>query len=231
MICAVIPARGGSKGVPRKNVKLFAGLPLIAHTIDAARKARGLDRVIVSTDDEEIARVAREHGADVPFLRPAELSGDDVPTLPVLLHAARWLEDAAQGPRIEAMVTLQPTSPLRRAEHIDEAITRWRQTGADAVVTVCRAERNPYWMGTLSGDRFVSLMEDFGTYRSRQSLPPVYRLNGAVYVTARRVLFDEGKILGADTRAIVMSNDDSLDIDTLADFAAGEAMMRETHRA
>lgn len=230
MICAVIPARGGSKGVPRKNVRPFAGRPLIAHTIDAARRARDLDRVIVSTDDEEIARVARDHGAEVPFMRPAELSGDDVPTLPVLLHAVQWLEGAS-GHVVDAVVTLQPTSPLRRAEHIDDAIARWRETRADTVVTVCRAERNPYWMGTLSDDRFVPLMKDLEAYRSRQSLPVVYRLNGAVYVTSRRVLVDEGKIVGADTRAIVMSGDESLDIDTLADFAIGEATVRETNRA
>jgi len=229
MICAVIPARGGSKGVPRKNIRLFAGRPLIAHTIDAARLARTLDRVIVSTDDDEIARVARDHGADVPFLRPAELSGDDVATLPVLVHAARWLEDSTKQP-VTAIVTLQPTSPLRTPQHIDGAIALWRQSGADSVVTVCAAEHSPYWMGTLERDRFVPLLQDMGTYRSRQALPAVFRLNGAVYVTARRILFDEARILGEDTRAIVMSTDESLDIDTLSDFAAGEAMMRESRR-
>jgi CMP-N-acetylneuraminic acid synthetase len=216
--------------VPRKNLRLFAGRPLIAHTIDAARSARALDRVIVSTDDEEIARVAREHGAEVPFLRPAGLSGDNVPTLPVLLHAARWLESVIGDEKLDAVVTLQPTSPLRRATHIDEAIGRWRQSGADAVVSVCRAERNPFWMGTLNGDRFEPLLQDLETYRFRQSLPTVYRLNGAVYVSSRRVLFDEGKILGGDTRAIVMSPEESIDLDTLADFVAGESLMRELNR-
>ena len=229
MICAVIPARGGSKGVPRKNVRLFGGRPLIAHTIDAARRALTLNRVIVSTDDEEIARVARECGAEVPFVRPADLSGDHVPTLPVLQHAARWLEETC-GEAVDAIVTLQPTSPFRRVEHIEEAVARWRETGADAVVTVCVAERSPYWMGTLSGDRFLPLIQDFEAYRSRQTLPTVYRLNGAVYVTSRRMLFDEARILGGDTRAVLMSADESLDIDTLADFAVGEAMARETKR-
>jgi CMP-N,N'-diacetyllegionaminic acid synthase len=225
MICGVIPARGGSKGVPLKNIRLFAGKPLIAYTIEAARSSRMLDRVIVSTDDHDIATIARQHGVEVPFLRPPELSKDDVPTLPVLLHAARWLE-AATGQPISAIVTLQPTSPFRRAQHIDDAVSRWRDSGADAVVSVCSVEHSPFWMGTLTGDRFAPLLPGIDTYRSRQSLPSVYRLNGAVYVTARRVLFDEARIVGAETRAIVMTHEESLDIDTLEDFELGESMAR-----
>ena len=183
----------------------------------------------MSTDDEEIARVARDCGAEVPFLRPAELSGDDVPTLPVLAHAARWLEETSGQP-VAAVVTLQPTSPLRRPQHIDQAIALWRQSGADSVVTVCDVEHSPYWMGTLSDGRLVPLFEEWGTVRFRQHLPAVYRLNGAVYVTSRQVLLDESKVLGTDTRAVVMDADESLDIDTLSDFAAGEAMMRQMNR-
>jgi CMP-N-acetylneuraminic acid synthetase len=230
MICAVIPARGGSKGVPRKNIRPFAGRPLIAYTIDAARRTRELDRVIVSTDDEEIANIAREHGAEVPFLRPAELSGDAVPTHPVLMHALRWVEDVSNT-AVDALVTLQPTSPLRRSEHIGAAVQLWRQSGADSVVTVCSVQHNPYWMGTLVDGRFVPLFEEFGTYRSRQALPDVYRLNGAVYVTSRRVLIEDGSILGRDTRAVVMTSDESLDIDTLEDFACGEAAVARIDHA
>lgn len=226
MICGVIPARGGSKGVPRKNIRLFAGKPLIAHTIEAARLAPCLDRVIVSTEDEEIAEIARVHGAEVPFLRPVELSGDDIPTLPVLQHAARWLEKSL-GRQLSAVVTLQPTSPLRRANHIDKAVQRWRESGADAVATVCLSEHHPYWMGTLNGDQFVPLLQDPETYRSRQSLPQVYRLNGAVYVTARRALLEHDRILGTDTRVVVMTHDESLDIDTTRDFAIGEIAASE----
>jgi CMP-N,N'-diacetyllegionaminic acid synthase len=221
MICGVIPARGGSKGVPRKNVRIFAGKPLIAHTIEAARLARSLDRVIVSTDDDEIAEIARAHGAEVPFMRPRELAGDDIPTLPVLQHAGRWLEQST-GRQLSALVTLQPTSPLRRTHHIDKAVQQWRESGADAVVTVCLAEHHLHWMGTLNGDQFVPLLQSSETYRSRQSLPPIYRLNGAVYVTARRTLLEQNSILGGDTRGLVMTLEESLDIDTIRDFAVGE---------
>lgn len=221
MICGVVPARGGSKGVPGKNVRPFLGQPLISRTIKVARASRGLDRLLVSTDDDRIAAVSREAGAEVPFRRPAEFAGDTSTTLEVLRHAAMWIEHELQV-QIDAIVTLQPTSPFRRPEHIDAAIRLWRETGAPSVISVCRAEHSPYWMGRIDGDLFLPLLGEPHRHPQRQALPDVFRLNGAVYVTSRKTLLEEGRILGAGTRALVMTEDESLDIDTELDFAIGE---------
>lgn len=221
MIYGVVPARGGSKGVPGKNVRRFLGRPLIWHTIQVALASSAIDRVLVSTDDDEIAAVAREAGAEVPFRRPAELSGDDILTLDVLKHAAAWIERESQV-RVEAVVTLQPTSPFRRVEHLDAAIRLWRQSGVPSVISVCRSEHSPYWMGRMEGDRFVPLLGEVHRHPQRQAVPETFRLNGAVYVTSRDTLLVDGKILGEPTHAIVMDEDESLDIDTELDFAIGE---------
>lgn len=221
MICGVVPARGGSKGVPGKNVRNFLGKPLICHTIEVALASTMLDRVVVSTDDDEIAAVARAAGAEVPFRRPPELSGDEVPTLEVLKHAAEWVEHDSGVP-LEAVVTLQPTSPFRRVAHLDAAIRLWRQTAAPSVISVCRSEHSPYWMGRMDGDRFIPLLGEVHRHPQRQAVPEAFRLNGAVYVTSRHTLLVDGKVLGDPTHAIVMEEDESLDIDTELDFAIGE---------
>ena len=221
MILAVVPARGGSKGVPGKNVRPFLGQPLISRTIQVARASRELDRLLVSTDDDAIAAASREAGAEVPFRRPAEFAGDASTTLEVLRHAALWVEQDSQR-RLDAIVTLQPTSPFRRTEHIDAAIRLWRESGAPSVISVCRAEHSPYWMGNLEGDLFRPLLGEPHRHPQRQVLPDVFRLNGAVYVTSRKTLLEEGRILGDGTRALVMTEDESLDIDTELDFTIGE---------
>ena len=153
----LIPARGGSKGIPRKNARLLAGRPLLDYTAEAALKARRLSRVILSTEDPEIAEIGRRCGLDVPFLRPPELARDDTPTLPVVQHALRWLEE--RGERFSAVCLLQPTSPLRTAEHIDACIELLEKDGADAVVTVLRVppEHNPHWVFVRDGDGFLRL--------------------------------------------------------------------------
>ncbi len=221
MICGVVPARGGSKGVPGKNVRTLLGRPLICRTIQAAQASTELGRLLVSTDDDEIASISREAGAEVPFKRPAEISGDASTTFEVLRHAVMWVEQQSQV-RIDAVVTLQPTSPFRRAEHIDAAIRLWRESGAPSVISVCRAEHSPYWMGQLEGNLFLPLLGEVHRHPQRQALPDVFRLNGAVYVTSRKTLLEEGRILGEGTRAIVMTEDESLDIDTELDFTIGE---------
>jgi len=132
-ILGLIPARGGSKGIPRKNIKPLGGKPLIAYSIEAGLKSRYLDKVLVSTDDEEIAQVARQYGADVPFIRPAELARDDTPTLPVIQHALRFLAD--KGETYDAVCLLQPSSPFRTPAFIDAAIEKYVRSGADSLVT------------------------------------------------------------------------------------------------
>ena len=223
-ILAIITARGGSKSLPGKNIKILAGKPLIAWTIQAALKSGYLDRVIVSTDDKKIAAVAKKYHAEVPFLRPAKLAKDKTSTVPVLLHALHWLK-LKEGYSPDAVVTLQPTSPLRRTEHIDEALRLFYKTGADSVVSVCRAEHSPYWMMKVKGDRASPFMKDTSEHKRRQDLPPVYRPNGAVYVTRYGVLTKQKRILGRDTRAMVMDAESSVDIDTAMDFKLAEVIL------
>ena len=226
-VLAVIPARGGSKGIPRKNIHLLAGKPLITYTIEAALQSQHRLRVIVSTDDKEIAEVARTAGAEVPFLRPAELARDDTPTFPVVQHALHWLGQH-DGYQPGLVVLLQPTSPLRRAEHINQALELLLSSGADSVVSLCEAEYSPYWMKKVDAEGrvnpFISMEEE---YTRRQALPKVYRLNGAIFVTRSRVIIQGKRLLGDDTRAYIMDQGDSIDIDTELDFKLAELLIKE----
>lgn len=222
MICAIVPARGGSRGIPRKNLRPFQGRPLVCHAVDAALGATLVDRVIVSTDDPDIAAVARTAGAETPFLRPASLATDETPTLPVLQHAVRCLEE--HGAAITAVVVLQPTSPLRSAAHVDAAVRLFLDSKANSVASVCEVDHSPYWMHRLDGDRLVPFAPEGAAYLRRQDLPPVYRLNGAIYVTGRSVVMDQGRVLGDDTRAFVMDRHHSVDIDDEIDFQLAELL-------
>jgi N-acylneuraminate cytidylyltransferase/CMP-N,N'-diacetyllegionaminic acid synthase len=223
---AVIPARGGSKGIPGKNILPLLGKPLIAYTIEAARKAGLIGRILVSTDDPVIAKTASEFGAEVPFLRPPELARDETPTLPVLQHLLTQLK-LSEHYEPEIIVLLQPTSPLRRAEDIDRAVTLLRQTGADSVVSLCAAEHSPYWMNRLEGDRVLPFLDNVPEYARRQDLPPVYRVNGAVYATRRRILMEQNRLLGEDTRGMVMDAESSVDIDTPLDLKIAMLILQE----
>jgi CMP-N-acetylneuraminic acid synthetase len=226
-ILALIPARGCSKGIPKKNTKLLAGKPLISYTIEAALQSQCRPRVVVSTDDDEIARVARAAGAEVPFLRPAELAHDETPTFPVVQHALQWLEQH-EAYQPELVVLLQPTSPLRRAEHIDQALELILSSGADSVVSLCETEHSPYWMKKVDTKGHVSPFIDMKEeYARRQDLPEVYRLNGAMFVTRSEVIIRENRLLGYDTRAYIMDQGDSIDIDTELDFKLAELLIKE----
>lgn len=222
----IIPARGGSKGVLNKNIRILAGKPLIAWTIGAALRAKTLHKTIVSTDDMKIADIARKYGAEVPFMRPKELATDSTPTLPVLQHAVKYLEEK-EGYRPKIIVILQPTSPLRDESDIDNAVSKLIETNADSVVSVCEAEHSPYWMKKLKKDKVYPFIKTKKEYGKRQNLPKVYRLNGAVYVTRRNVLMNEGRVLGKDTRALVMPLEKSVDIDTVLDFKLAELLIKE----
>lgn len=229
-VIAIIPARGGSKGLSQKNILPLGGKPLVAHTIEAARAAHSIQRVVVSTESPEIAQIARRYGAEVPFLRPPELARDDTPTLPVMQHVVAQIE-AAQQLRLEVIVLLQPTSPFRRAEDIDCAVAMLEQTSADSVVSLCAVEHHPAWMKRIDDGRVQPFLENAPEYTRRQDLPPVYRLNGAIYVTRRRVLLEENRILGPDTRALIMDRESSLDIDTPLDLKLAELIIQERHHA
>jgi CMP-N,N'-diacetyllegionaminic acid synthase len=223
-VFGVIPARGGSKGLPGKNLKRLGALSLIGHAVASAREARMLTRYVVSTDSAEIADEARRHGAEAPFLRPAELASDHAGMVPVLQHAVRWLESVA-GVRPDFVVTLQPTSPFRTGAEIDSTIARVTETGADSAQTLVEASYHPFFMKTLDGDRTIALFADGKKYVRRQDAPAVYQPSGAVYVTRYPLLMEEGQVLGHDNRGIVMPFEASVNIDTEWDFLLAELLL------
>lgn len=221
-ILAVIPARGGSKGIPRKNIKELGGKPLIAWTIECAKKSAYIDRAIISTEDEEIAEVARKWGGDVPFMRPIELAQDDTPGVMPVIHAV----DALPG--YDYVVLLQVTSPFRTAEDIDGTIKKCLDADADTCVSVTEAESSPYWMYRLgTDDRLNPLLDaDMGKNYQRQKLPMVYQLNGAVYVVKRDVLVQKKKFVDQNTIGYLMNKNHSLDIDNIQDFMLAEIVIK-----
>ncbi len=212
-VLALITARGGSKGLPGKNIRLAHGRPLIDYTIAAARAARSVDRVVLSTDDDTIASVAIECGCEVPFRRPADLASDEARSIDVVLHALGKL--AAH----DLVVLLQPTSPARTAEDIDDACRQLVSRSAPSCVSVTAATQSPYWMYRL-GDAgcLHPLLELPAAASRRQDLPPIYVLNGAIYAARTDWLRTHGAFVGPGTVAHIMPPERSIDIDTLEDF-------------
>jgi CMP-N,N'-diacetyllegionaminic acid synthase len=231
-VLGIIPARGGSKGIPNKNLAPIAGRPLLAYTADAVRGSTRVTRVIASTDDPEIASAARALGVDVPFMRPASLAADDTPMLPVVQHALAAMRDA--GFAADAVALLQPTSPLRRAEHIDAGIELLERSGADAVVSVVEVPHqfNPVSVLRLSGDRLEPFL-DGPLVTRRQDKPRLFARNGPAVLVVRALVIERGSLYGDDCRALVMTAEDSLDVDTPWDAALVEAVLsmraRGTH--
>lgn len=225
-LLGLIPARGGSRGIPRKNLALLSGRPLLAYTCAAAVGSARLTRIIVSTDSEEIAELARELGIEVPFLRPAELAGDATPMIEVIGHALDVLGDP------DAIVLLQPTSPLRRAEHIDEAVDRWLETGADSIVSVVRVPHAfvPDSLLRLERDCVVPYVDARGATR-RQGKPALYARNGPAVLVTRPEVIRSGSLYGADTRPYVMAPEASVDVDTPADLELAECLLERLRSA
>lgn len=222
----IIPARGGSRRLPGKNIALLNKKPLIAYTIEAAQQANSLSRTLVSTDDPEIGDVARLYSAEVPFLRPAAIAADDSSMLAVIEHTLHHLEPSED--LIDAVVLLQPTSPFRTGRHIDEALELFERTGADTVTSVRIAHEHPYYSWTQKcGEEsivpFFTLKEQL---LSRQDLPPAFVENGAIYVIRRSLLVQE-TLYGARVVPYMMDNRCSLDIDTLEDFQYAEFVMNQ----
>jgi CMP-N-acetylneuraminic acid synthetase len=224
----IIPARGQSKGIPRKNIRLLCGLPLLAYTAQTALASRRVSSVILSTDDKEIAEVGRQHGLRVPFLRPAELARDDSPTLPVIRHAIEWAE--SNGEFYEAVCILQPTTPLRSAELVDRCIGLLETSGADSVTTMLPvpARLNPHWVyfEDATGVFRLSTGESEPITR-RQNLPPAFHRDGSVYVIRRDVVMDQNSLYGQTLRGVVVDPDDSVDIDSPEDWALAESMLQK----
>jgi CMP-N,N'-diacetyllegionaminic acid synthase len=234
-VLAVIPARGGSKGIPRKNIRPLAGKPLIAYSIEQAKAAARVNRVIVTTDDAEIAEVARLWGADVPFLRPPELAQDRTPDLPVYQHLLGWLKES-EGRIPDALVVLRPTCPVRPAGLIDQAVEKLFSAGCDSIRTGYNVGHvHPYWMLKLDGEqRAMPFLDGFSaeTHYQRQMLPPLYRHNGVVDVLRPSILLSApsdrpNAMYGKDMRLVVVPEHGFVNIDNEFDFKVAEMLMKE----
>jgi len=221
-IIAIIPARGGSKGIPGKNIKLLAGKPLIAYSIEAARGSRFIDRIVVSTDDKKIADIAQKLGAEV-IMRPRELAEDTTPMDPVLSHAVSFLEQK-KGYKPDFVMLLQPTSPLRTTKHIDEAVEKFFAGDFDSLISV-EINRNPHH--EISEEKY--LIPAFKKIENRDKRKPLIIENGAVYIS-KTSLIKEGKIRGSRIGHYEMSRHDSIDIDEPLDFTVADQLLRAKNK-
>lgn len=222
-VTAVIPARGGSKGVPHKNLWPLAGRPLIVWSIDVAQAAKAIDRVIVSTDDAEIAQIARESGSEVPFLRPSHLAADDVHSIHAVLHALDWLEQH-ENRLPEIVVMLLPTSPFRLSSHVDKAVDLFREHRPPAVISVCEHRKPLHSLRWIRGQRIVPVLELHEPNRQRQDVEPLYGVNGSIYVSTPQALRASGTFHMAEAMPMVMPELNSIDINTLEDCKLADAL-------
>ena len=223
---AVIPARGGSKGVPHKNIRDLDGKPLIAYTIEAAIKSKVFDKIVVSTDSSEIAEIAQRYGAEVPFIRPKDLSGDFSSSDDVVLHAIDYFK--RKGKEFEYVCKLQPTSPLRNETHIMEAYQLLKDSNSNFVVSVCECEHSPLWTGTLDEKKSLNrFINEYVKGACRQKLPKYYRLNGAIYMGKTEALEDNKSFFGKNGTAFIMNQEESIDIDSLLDFKIVEIIIKD----
>jgi N-acylneuraminate cytidylyltransferase len=225
-VLAVIPARGGSKGVPQKNIRSVGRKPLIAWTIEAAKTARYVDRVVLSSDDRKIIDVAESYGCDIPFIRPVELATDEADSMSVVRHAIASLNE-----RYDYLVLLQPTSPLRCAQDIDAAIERCVNADAKACVSVSEPDKSPYWMFRIDeAGALCPLLAAEKIPDRRQNAPPVVALNGAVYVARIDYLAGGGTFLAPGTVGYTMPKERSFDIDTELDLRIVDFLLNEGQR-
>lgn len=219
-VLALIPARGGSKGVPRKNVRMLGGKPLIAWTIEAATQSKYIDRVMLSSEDEEIIEVAKKWGCDVPFVRPKELAQDDTPSMEVILHGIEQVKG------YDYIVLLQPTSPFRTTEDINKCIEKCVENNQESCVSIVEVSQNPYWMYTVKENEVLNpLIEIDDKYYQRQKLPKTYILNGAVYVASIEWLKQSKSFLSKNTTSVEMTKEKSIDIDTMLDFKVASLLI------
>ncbi len=225
-VLGVIPARGGSKGIPRKNIQQLLGKPLLQYTAEAALVAETLTQVILSTDDPEIAEVGLSCGLEVPFMRPAELARDDSPTLPVVQHALRFCED--QGDRFDAVCLLQQTHPLRQAETIDACVQLLFDVQADAVMTVLPVPHvfNPHWVYFMGDDGSLKLSTaEQEPIPRRQLLPPAFHREGSIYVTRRDVLMEGDSLYGDTLVGYPLDPDRCVNIDDTDDWKRAQQLL------
>ena len=221
MLLALIPARGGSKGIKNKNIKDLAGKPLIAYTIEQAIACKKIDKVIVSTDNEEIAKISKMYGAEVPFMRSPRLAEDTTPTIDVVIDVIRKIKG------VTSILVLQPTSPLRSREDIDGIIEYQKKKKVESIVSITRQDKHPNWMYYIEEDmRLMPVMKNIqNTSTRRQDLQPTYILNGAMYLCTRKWIEKYGCLIGEKTEGYIMSKSNSIDIDEPIDLAIAEAII------
>jgi len=230
-VVGAIFARGGSKGVPRKNVRLLAGKPLIAYAIETAQASPLIDRVIVSTEDHEIAAIARQYGAEVPFMRPLELASDDAPEWHAWQHAIRMLEDPRGERKIDVFACIPPTAPLRSVRDVDVCIETLLESGADLVITVKPAQRSPYYnMVVLDEAGYARVvMPSDRSIQHRQDAPPVFDMTTVAYAARPDFVLSANSMHDGKVKAIVVPPERALDIDTELDLTFAEFLL--SHRS
>ncbi len=227
-VLGLIPARGGSKGVPHKNRKKLLGKPLLAYTIEAAKNATGLDRIIFSSEDAQLQQMARDYGAEVPFSRPAQLAQDHSGSLEVVQHALRSLAD--QGQHYDAVCLLQVTCPFRTTHLIDTAIAKFKQSNTDALVSVLKVphEYNPHWVFEADATGRLQLAtSDKEIIKRRQDLPDAFIRDGAIYITKTEVILNQHSLYGASLSYVLSDPDRHVNIDTIEDWQKAEALAQK----
>jgi len=221
-ILAIIPARGGSKGIPRKNIKELAGKPLIAWTIEEAKKSKYIDRLILSSDDEEIITVAKEWGCEVPFVRPKELATDSSPSIDFVLHAINNIDK-----QFDYICLLQPTSPLRNVDDINNCILYCIDNNSNSCVTISEVEKHPYYMYELSkNNNLIKVLPNTGVLR-RQDLPKIYEVNGSVYLNNVDFLKLNKIFIDKSTNGYIIPKERAVDIDSDLDWKICELILKE----
>jgi CMP-N-acetylneuraminic acid synthetase len=226
-ILAVITARGGSKGIPRKNIKELAGKPLIEYTVNVAKKSKVITDLILSTDDQEIADICKNLGVDVPFLRPSKLANDKATHLEVMRHALQFMEEKYKV-KFDYTIILQPTSPFRLVEDIDNTIKKMIDLGSDSAVSITEIEENhPIKIKKFENDRVSSFCFEEKEGTRRQDLPIAYKRSGAVYAMKRDLIINENKLYGDFVAGYVIPNERSIDIDNPRDWILAKYMLKE----
>lgn len=223
-IVAIIPARGGSKGVPRKNIKLIGGKPLIFYSIAEAKKSKYITRVIVSTEDKKITKIAKSFGAEV-VKRPITLARDNSKTISAIRHVINFLEKNEKYP-VDTLVILQPTSPFRNVYDIDSCIKKFINNKFESIVSISEPAKSPYWMFTMKKGSLKPILKINKKHHRRQDLPKIYELNGAVYVTSRQIVMEKNTILSDRMGGYIMPIERSIDIDNKFDFKIANLLMK-----
>ncbi len=221
---AIIPARGGSKGLPNKNIKILAGKPLIAYTIEAAKKSKYIDRIIVSTESEEIKRIAEQYGAEVPFFRPDYLTGDNSRVIDTYFYTLDRL-NSEYGLDVNEFIALQPTSPLRSVEDIDLAVDLFRGNSADSVISFCETSHPPIWAKKIVNKRVSDYFMESSGNKNRQEIEKAYMPNGAIFIFNYRFLKKNQSYYSDKTIPYIMPLERSVDIDSLLDFEYAEYLI------